>query len=476
MKVLITNGWHDDNKGDCGIILGIIEALEIIGSFDVSILSEFSKDDYRFRNGYRHILRAYPNTKIIPSSWPIFPVEKKRHLSKSKFFERIINRLSRKLNQKKEHQIVSRHLEYLKSCLDYHQIKIDDDDELFFEEIKSADLVISKGGSFIFSGKFADEKRLIRVLYPLYIALMYKKHVILLSQSICDIEGEFSRKIVYPILRESTVYVREKISQDYLQEIFNIKVKVLPDCAFVLSDKEIRANAVTQARMLRKSGKKIIGITVRDWVFKNDNRQYINQILNLVRNICKIDDSYIIMFVAQVIGPVDFEDDRIMMDLIYNSAEKKLKRKIYLIKDDLTPYELKKLYSTFSLMLGTRLHSVIFSLISNVPGIAFSYSAHKTNGIMNMVGLGDMVFPIDNIPVDDVIKKIVEIMDDYEENISLIEKKVKQFKKLFLEEIENCVYRKEKSISSEVNLSSDDLVWVSSFLYKSEEETDQKHT
>lgn len=464
MKILITNAWHDDNKGDCGIILGIIEVLDAIGDFDISILSEFSKNDYRFQNGYRHILKTYPNTKIIPSSWPIFPVEKKKCPDRLKLFERILKKVSSKLNQKKEYQVISRHLRYFKDYLDYHQIRVDDVDKLYFEEIQNADLIISKGGSFIFSGKFADEKRLLRVLYPLYSALMHKKNVILLSQSISDIEGELSRKIAFPVLRESTVYVREQISSDYLKNIFDIKVKVLPDCAFFLSDRETQANAVTQAKILKENGKKIIGLTVRDWIFKNDNRQYINQVLDLIRNICKIDDSFIVMLVAQVIGPVAFEDDRIMMDSIYNSADKQTIKKICLVKDDLEPYELIELYSTFSLMLGTRLHSVIFSLISNVPGIAFSYSSHKTYGIMNMVGLGDFVFPIENIPVTEVIKKIVEIMDNHERLVLLINEKIKQFKTIFLDEIKNCIFRKKENSSKGIELSSVDLVWIDSFI------------
>ena len=114
MKVLITNGWHDDNKGDCGIVLGIMEALEAAGKLDISILSEFSAKDYRFKNGYRHILEVYPRTQIVPSSWPIFPVNRFKSIHKRSSVEKIVRHFFRNIDQRKELKIISHHLTNLK--------------------------------------------------------------------------------------------------------------------------------------------------------------------------------------------------------------------------------------------------------------------------------------------------------------------------------------------------------------------------
>jgi colanic acid/amylovoran biosynthesis protein len=62
--------------------------------------------------------------------------------------------------------------------------------------------------------------------------------------------------------------------------------------------------------------------------------------------------------------------------------------------DDLSPQALKALYAELEVMIGTRMHANILSIISGTPVVAVAYE-HKTAGIMNMLGLASFVVPID---------------------------------------------------------------------------------
>jgi colanic acid/amylovoran biosynthesis protein len=77
-------------------------------------------------------------------------------------------------------------------------------------------------------------------------------------------------------------------------------------------------------------------------------------------------------------------------------------------------------------MVGTRFHSVIFSLNVGVPSIAIAYGGNKGKGIMNVLGNGD--YSIDMDKVDD--EKLIRLFDSIENNreryLSILREKRKE--------------------------------------------------
>jgi colanic acid/amylovoran biosynthesis protein len=58
--------------------------------------------------------------------------------------------------------------------------------------------------------------------------------------------------------------------------------------------------------------------------------------------------------------------------------------------------QIKALYGSLDLTVGTRFHSVIFSLTALVPALAIEYE-HKTGGIMKDLGLSEWVCDISEV-------------------------------------------------------------------------------
>lgn len=58
---------------------------------------------------------------------------------------------------------------------------------------------------------------------------------------------------------------------------------------------------------------------------------------------------------------------------------------------------MKAIYSFYDYIIGTRFHSLIFSLSEHVPEIAISYDGYKSVGIMKDMKLDDYVIDIADV-------------------------------------------------------------------------------
>jgi colanic acid/amylovoran biosynthesis protein len=78
-------------------------------------------------------------------------------------------------------------------------------------------------------------------------------------------------------------------------------------------------------------------------------------------------------------------------------------------------HELKSLYANLDFLIGTRFHSVIFSLASFVPCIAIEYE-HKTGGIMRELGLHRWVIPFEDVTAErlqSLFDELIQNADSY---------------------------------------------------------------
>lgn len=414
MKILITNIWHDDNKGDSAIVLAMMELISSIRPVEFVALSEFDESDIRFADSLVCIKNEFPNVKIISSPWPILPVKKQlsnsftfrltRYIKKKILFNKIIMQ-QKKLLTAFFGSITNNNAAHEYSDFSY---KLDS----FNKELDDIDLVISKGGSFIFSdGTLTGSARLARVLFPLYISAKRSKKILIAGQSIWGLNDELSKSIALPILNYADVFVREHISHEYLKNTLGISSTVIPDFAFILSRKKTCNHPILSTLDAeKKKGSIIIGLTIRDWMFQDGNEDYLRKVLSIISYLLTQSNKYRIAIMPQVTGPVSFEDDRVVMEKLYTMASDEIRAKLLLFTDDVSPYILKEAYSRFEVMLGTRLHSVILSLSVGVPSMAISYSDHKSTGIMEMVGLTDYVCSIFEIDPNEVALKLCELI------------------------------------------------------------------
>ncbi len=173
---------------------------------------------------------------------------------------------------------------------------------------------------------------------------------------------------------------------------------------------------------------KIIGITVRPWRFhvmlnpEKKYENYINAIVYLINSLIK--KNYKIALCNQSIGPNSHEDDRNAIKEVLNKVSK-----ILFDNENLPCDELKSLYSNFYAFIGTRFHSVIFSLTSFVPSIAIGYGGNKAKGIMSDFELDEYVIQIEDINNEILVDKFNQLEKHHNSIKTLLEIKANQVSK-----------------------------------------------
>ena len=196
--------------------------------------------------------------------------------------------------------------------------------------------------------------------------------------------------------------------------------------AFSLEDKEYEFDYMDK---LKKENDIIIGITVRNWNFpnvKDKNKAKENYLKAVADSMDFIIEKYnsVFVFVPQVI--VEFGDD--------TETAKEIKKimknsnKFVIRNDDYSPYEIKAMASNCDYFIGTRMHSNIFATSMKIPTTAIAYEK-KTNGIMETVNMSDYVVEIDTITKEELTKTIEKMINDREEIIKTLNKRIPEIRK-----------------------------------------------
>jgi len=100
-----------------------------------------------------------------------------------------------------------------------------------------------------------------------------------------------------------------------------------------------------------------------------------------------------VVFIPQVTA-VKGDDDRRVAKRVH--AQMRRRKHAHVMTDTPDHHAIKAMYDELDLLLGTRFHSVIFSLTSYVPVVAIEYE-HKTSGIMRDIGLEKWVISIEEV-------------------------------------------------------------------------------
>ncbi|MCD6576187.1 MAG: polysaccharide pyruvyl transferase family protein [Nanoarchaeota archaeon] len=309
------------------------------------------------------------------------------------------------------------------------------EEKLAIDKYISADIIISCGGGFLLGG-FGSVIHLLNIFF----GILLKKPVVIYAQSI----GPFYSKILimfarYVLNRVTLITVREKVSLEYLKKMKVKKEAILvADAAFSLPNPSSSDIASISKRY--DLPKKRVGLTVRYWKFPHskDKKERIENYINTIARF--IDFLWVkykmhTVFIPQVIltpsvksvNIEKYSDDREIASLIKTRV--KHKSKFIIIKEDLSPLEIKALIGGMDYFVGTRMHSNIFALSMYVPTIAIEYLP-KTRGIMRMLNLEEYVIPIDKVSLNILKDKFEQLLHNKTKIKEKLRKNIPKVKKL----------------------------------------------
>ncbi len=285
------------------------------------------------------------------------------------------------------------------------------------DSFKQADAVFVKGGGFIHSyGSFTDVYFVYYLLFQVMLAQRYGKDVFVFPNSFGPFRNKWAKSIVRRVLKKCKwVSARESISSNAVKNELELDICKYPDLGFYLkpSEKDFTDYLLQKGVPLNKQ--RTVALTLRPYRFHGHSNpevyynNYKNAIVGFVKQL--VADGFHITFFAHTLGPSSHEDDRIALKDVLDILPADIKTHTTYIEDfELDCQEVEKIYSYYDYIVGTRFHSVIFSLNVSTPALAIAYGGNKGKGIMEDLDINQFVIDMDNLSASKLISMFNELV------------------------------------------------------------------
>ncbi|HET9411568.1 MAG TPA: polysaccharide pyruvyl transferase family protein [Candidatus Saccharimonadales bacterium] len=265
----------------------------------------------------------------------------------------------------------------------------------------AADLIIGVGGGYIRSRKgLVQRLNIPLLLHGLLVGRFLGKTTALYSQSVGPFLGPLEEPMVAAVLRRmDLIILREDVSVALLKRLGVTKNVVRSvDSGFLLaSDRTANVRATYNIA----KDKLLLGVTVRKWLQGEAQVAYEKAVAGALDSAVQKLGAHVI-FIPQVTAAKGDDDRQPSMRV---QQYMKFASEATVVSDTPDHHDIKSMYNELDMLLGTRFHSVIFSLTSYVPVVAIEYE-HKTSGIMHDLQLDDWVIKIEDVTTDRLIRML----------------------------------------------------------------------
>ncbi len=371
-KVLIINAYSYKNRGDCGIIISMVDLLRKAyqnEKLQISVMSQFYEENASFYNDF--------SIKSVPPVWNI-------NLEGRGFLYKYFDGLKKVIRYKKQD----------------------------LQVVESADIVLSAGGGYLYSSrKGFFGVGFLNCLYHIWLAQKLKKKVMLFPQSVGPLNFFLDKWILKKVFDHVDIfYSREGITTSLAHNInLQCKVKEVPDIAFTLAP--LKNDAIVKAAGI-SADKVNVGITVLDWRFAKSNSEesdieaYLNKIATSLKTLhAKMENLSVFIFPQVTVSEKD-GDTGVSVLLQRKIGEI---AKVVSLDNVVNPKELVYLYSQMNAFVGSRMHSAIFALAGHVPTVALAYQP-KTIGTFNLAQMDSYALEIQEFSSQELLEKLESVL------------------------------------------------------------------
>ncbi len=300
------------------------------------------------------------------------------------------------------------------------------------KEIRCCEYFVSGGGSLL--QDLTGWKSIPYYLGQVLIAQLMCKKTVFYAQGIGPVKGKFYRWLIKKVMnRANYISVRDSKSKELLVDwgIDSNQLKLSVDPVFIL--KELAGDYTNSDIKIKttKSRKPLIGVSVRPW---GDNEYIDNFAESLSKFAAEIDANIIII-------PFHVNQDK--------AISKKLKEKVIsrwnednykadiILSEVETPLQVLSIYKELDFLLGVRLHSLIFSVLNNVPFVAIEYDP-KIAGFLEVIGINYSV-DINNIDVEQLYRICHSVWSSNDKIKELLEQRGDLLAKIAIEDVNELV-------------------------------------
>lgn len=307
---------------------------------------------------------------------------------------------------------------------------INNSDRKCLTAIKNCDIFILGGG-----GLLQDDTTIFNIsrwLSKLRIAADNNKFIYVYANSIGNIKYSINKKLVKKYLASANIItVRDNISLQNLRNL-GITQSILVTADPVFSFEPLTSYQIESTIEKYTLPNEYISISIRHWY---DAHPFIPVSICTKLNIRSSKNKKLYnMYIVELSKTVNYITGTLNQNVVftcfcynrdYNVVRDVLKlinnqKNVYVINDEyLKPYEMMAIINRSKLLIGMRLHSIIYALTNGVPTIPIIYQ-DKVAGIVKMANLSDFQINIDQIDSSRLIKSVTKILsnrDEYQDQI-----------------------------------------------------------
>lgn len=276
------------------------------------------------------------------------------------------------------------------------------------KSLKKSKILIFGGGSLL--QDVTSKRSIYYYLFLIKIAKIMKSKVIMLSQGIGPLVNEKSKKAVVKSLKDvDYITVRDIQSKNFLEELGVDKNKL-----FLSSDPVINFSSNDDINLRDDDRIKKVCFSLRNWN-NSDVSEKISEVSELlIKN--NIECHFIPFYYNEDMGLIN------EVEALLN--EKNLKAVYY--KERLSTMEAFDIIKHMDLLVGVRLHSLIFAASANVPFVAVSYD-HKVDHFVESVDM-NVACSIENIDACHLYNEIIKKLETENEQKDKLSKKVSELR------------------------------------------------
>lgn len=358
-RVVVSNVFSDDNRGGAAITMATVAAIkDAFSDCDVTLVSVES-DPERVSEYHRHTLRRFPEIRVVPA-----PLTETRPRWGGL-------------------RAVLRSIVYL---LTPGAVPATAE---ALSEVRDADMVVSKGGHvFIERGGLKGMQSLWLTAFP----LVYARRLGIPTVVFCSTVGPFRRRGSlwlngWMLRRVSLILVRDPLSRASASKlgVEPTRIVEVPDSVFSMDPPVAQVSDDLVGRLgLRHV--RFGAMTVRAKGPPEQREAFLGILAEATRVLLDRGIVDRVAVVVQVDGASasDLPDSARFMDLAGDA-------RVVLIHEDLSPEEFVALYGAAAFVIGTRMHSAIFSMVGGTPAVVVALSGEKARGVFEQLKLGDLV-------------------------------------------------------------------------------------
>jgi polysaccharide pyruvyl transferase CsaB len=185
-----------------------------------------------------------------------------------------------------------------------------------------------------------------------------------------------TKKIINKV---DVITLREALSFDELKhlEISKPRILLTADAAVTVTEEAENVRTGILERLGLANSGPLLGVSLRKYPGNErvEHEKYETVIARAVDHMAEKHGAYPVFF------PMQHPDD---VPILKNVASM-MKRKSYVVKDKLDVFETYELISSMHMLLGMRLHALIFSAVATVPMVGLVYDP-KIQGFLDYIG------------------------------------------------------------------------------------------